>query len=111
MSEKDEAIVRRYYEEVFHAGKMDTLAANFSGVDHIEIHDLFSCGDKVAARWSWSGRHTTEFMGIPATNRLVTMKGIAIFRLAEGKIVELWQEMDIMGILQQVSAPSPAADR
>ena len=45
-------------------------------------------------------------MGIPATGRRVTVKGIAIFRLADGKIADLWQEMDIIGLLQQICAPT-----
>jgi hypothetical protein len=34
------------------------------------------------------------------------MKGIDIFRLAGGKIADLWQEIDVMGLLQQISAPT-----
>jgi predicted ester cyclase len=44
-------------------------------------------------------------MGIPATGQRITVKGIDIFRLAEGKIADLWQEMDLLGILQQISVP------
>ena len=84
---------------------MSLLAVSFSERNHIDVRDIFSTGDKVVARWSWRAKHTAEFMGIPATNRQITMKGIDIFRLAEGKIVDLWQEVDIMGILQQLSAP------
>jgi steroid delta-isomerase-like uncharacterized protein len=83
----------------------DMFAASFSDINPIVIHDTFSCGDKVVARWSWCGKHSAEFMGIPATNRQITMKGINIFRLREGKLADLWQQMDTMGILQQISAP------
>jgi predicted ester cyclase len=82
------------------------LAVSFSEMTHIVAHDMFSNGDKVVARWACSGRHTAEFMGLRATNRLLTMKGIHIFRLTEENIAELWQEIDIMGILQQISAPA-----
>lgn len=81
------------------------LASSFSEMNRIHIHDLFSCDDRVVARWSWSGKHTAEFMGIPATSCKITMKGIDIFRLSDGKITNLWQEIDMMGILQQISAP------
>jgi predicted ester cyclase len=43
-------------------------------------------------------------MGIPATGRRIRVKGIDIFRLAEGKIVDLWQEIDLLGIVRQISA-------
>jgi len=86
---------------------MGMLATSFRELTPIATDDLFSCGNKVVARWSSSGRHSAEFMGIPATGRCVTLKGIDLFRLREGKITNLWQEIDIMGILQQISAPLP----
>lgn len=82
------------------------LALSFGELTPIAAGDLFSHGDKVVARWASSGRHSAEFMGIPATGRRVTLKGIDIFRLREGKIADLWQEIDLMSILQQISAPT-----
>jgi predicted ester cyclase len=79
------------------------FAASFSDTTQIEAHEVISNGDKVVVRWSSTGRHTGEFMGIPATGQRVTLKGIDIFHLVEGKIVDLWQEMDLLGILQQIS--------
>ena len=83
------------------------FAASFSDTTSIEAHEVISNGDKVAVRWSSTGRQTGEFMGIPATGQRIRLKGIDIFRLAEGKIADLWQEMDILGILQQISALPP----
>jgi predicted ester cyclase len=83
------------------------FAASFSEINQLVIGDMISCNDKVVARWSWSGKHTAEFMGVPATDRHVTMKGIDIFRLTSGEIADLWQEIDFMGILQQIIAPAP----
>jgi predicted ester cyclase len=45
-------------------------------------------------------------MGIPATGRRVMLKGIDLFRLRDGKIASLWQEINLMGILQQITAPT-----
>src|SRR4051812_41192748 len=106
MSDTDEALIRRFYDDFFVAGKM-AIVASFSELTPIELRDFFGCGEKIAARWAWSGKHTAEFMGIPATQRHITVKGIDIFRLVGGQIVDHWQEMDIVGILQQISAPSP----
>lgn len=134
MSEKNKALIRRFYDDVFTAGKMNItaieqhlaenfvghdlppgldgragykkyvgmFAASFSDMTRIEAHEVIGNGDKIVVRWSSTGRHTGEFMGIPATGQRVTIKGIDIFRLAGGKIADLWQEMDIMGILQQI---------
>lgn len=84
------------------------FAASFSDMQHI-VHDMFGCDNKVVARWTWSGIHTAEFMGNPASNRQITVKGIDIFNLREGRIADLWQEIDILGVLRQISAPSPDA--
>jgi predicted ester cyclase len=47
-------------------------------------------------------------MGIPATGKLVTVTGTDIFRIAGGKIVELWQHWDQLGLLQQLGViPTP----
>ncbi|MBE7474006.1 MAG: hypothetical protein DPW09_04070 [Anaerolineae bacterium] len=83
------------------------LATSFSDTTRIEAHEIIGNGDKIVVRWSSTARHTGEFMGIPATHQRITLKGIDIFRLAEGKIADLWQEMDILGILQQISGPLP----
>jgi steroid delta-isomerase-like uncharacterized protein len=73
--------------------------------------DTIAEGDKVVNRWSFRGTHQGEFMGLPATNKPVTNSGIDIFRIANGKIVEVWQSTDQLGLLQQlgaIPAPGPA---
>src|SRR5690606_35897276 len=80
------------------------LAMSFGEIDHLVVCDIFSRDDKVVARWSWRGKHTAEFMGVPATHRQITIRGIDIFRLTGGVIVDLWQEIDMMRILQQIMA-------
>jgi steroid delta-isomerase-like uncharacterized protein len=72
------------------------------------VEDLVAEGDKVVARWTSTGTHDGEFMGIPPTGKRVTTSGITIFRLEGGKIVEEWSESDMLGMMQQVGAvPAP----
>lgn len=78
---------------------------SFRAVTPLEVCDLFSAGDKVVVRWSCTSRHSGEFMGFAATHRRITTRGIDIFRVRDGKIIELWQELDLLGLLQQISAP------
>src|SRR6266540_2979612 len=52
------------------------------------------------------GTHAGEFMGIPPTGKSVSMTGIAIYRIANGKIVEKWGEQDRLRMLQQLGASS-----
>ncbi len=74
----------------------------------ITIDISVSEGDIVATRWTGSGTHTGPLMGIPPTGRTVTVSGIDMCRVAGGRIVEYWQELDTLGMLQQVGAiPAP----
>jgi steroid delta-isomerase-like uncharacterized protein len=70
--------------------------------------DTIGAGDKVVILWSSTGTHNGVFMGIPPTGKPTTVTGIDIFRIAGGKLVELWQNWDQLGLLQQIGAiPAP----
>jgi predicted ester cyclase len=58
----------------------------------------------VVDRWTFSGTHSGEFMGAPATGKRVTVSGIDIFRVADGRLAELWQSWDQLGMMQQIGA-------
>jgi predicted ester cyclase len=73
-----------------------------------EIEDLIAEGDRVVVRLRASGTHTGELMGVPPTGKRVTMTGIAIYRLAGGRIVERWVEQGA-SILEQLGVAPPAA--
>ncbi len=74
----------------------------------ITHHDTFSAGDKVVIRWSARGTQTGEVMGVPPTGKQMQVTGIDIFRIADGKLVEFWQNWDQLGMLQQLGAlPTP----
>jgi predicted ester cyclase len=66
------------------------------------IEDLFAEGDKVVIRMTWVGTHTGEFYGQAATGRQVSVTSIGIDRVAGGKIVEGWGEVDMLGLYQQI---------
>ena len=71
------------------------------------IDDILAEGDKVVIRMTWSGTQQGEFMGVPATGKSVSFGVIDIIRIAGGKFVEHWGQMDSMGLMQQLGA-SPA---
>jgi steroid delta-isomerase-like uncharacterized protein len=72
------------------------------------IDDIIAEGDKVVIRQTWSGTHKGEFMGIPPTGKSVSFGVIDIIRIAGGKFVEHWGQMDSMGLMQQLGAiPTP----
>lgn len=71
---------------------------------HETTMSLIAEGDRVVHHWRSRATHRGEFRGIPPTNREVTMKGIEIFRVREGKITERWGVADSLGLLQQLGA-------
>ena len=76
----------------------------------VTIDDLIAEGDKVVVRTTWSGTHKGEFMGLAATGKGVSFGVIDIIRIAGGKFVEHWGQMDNMGMMQQLGVvPAPEA--
>jgi steroid delta-isomerase-like uncharacterized protein len=76
---------------------------------HVTIHQQFTEGDYVATRYTVSGTHEGDLMGTPPTGKDVAFTGITISRCRDGKIVEEWELVDTVGLLQQVGAlPEPA---
>jgi steroid delta-isomerase-like uncharacterized protein len=69
---------------------------------HVTIDDIMANGDMVTARFTTRGIHKGEFMGLPPTGKAITMTGIEIFRINEGKVTELWGEANRMGLMQQL---------
>jgi steroid delta-isomerase-like uncharacterized protein len=81
----------------------------FSDVE-VEIDDLIAEGDRVVDRITVRGRHQGEFMGIPASGKRFVMQEMHIARIVDGKIVERWTQVDMLGLLQQIGAmPAPSA--
>jgi steroid delta-isomerase-like uncharacterized protein len=66
------------------------------------VEDIIAEGDKVAFRWTATGTQKGEYMGIPPTGKQVTMTAIMIERFADGKVVEDWESLDNLGMLQQL---------
>jgi steroid delta-isomerase-like uncharacterized protein len=69
---------------------------------HQTIEDMVGEGDKVACRWSGRATHQGELMGIAATGKAITITGIVIYRVANGKIQEEWDYSDVLGLMQQL---------
>ena len=133
MTEANTAVVRRLVEGVLNHGQTGLLA-ELVAADHVghdplgdhygreglriavaeyraafpdlsvTVEDLVAEGDKVAHRFTLRGTHAGPFMGIPATGRAVAATGIAIDRLAAGKLAESWVSLDALGLLRQLGA-------
>jgi steroid delta-isomerase-like uncharacterized protein len=69
---------------------------------HSDLHQLVAEDDVVVERFTASGTHQGELMGVPGTGRTVALRGINIFRISDGKIIERWGQVDQLGLLQQL---------
>jgi steroid delta-isomerase-like uncharacterized protein len=71
---------------------------------HWAIEDTIAEKDKVVACWTLSGTHKGDFMGIPATNKKVSVGGMTIHHIAGGKIMDSHTNWDALGMMQQLGA-------
>ncbi len=70
------------------------------------VHDTIAEGDKICFRWSFEGKHAGDGLGLAPTGRRVTTTGISIVHVKDGKLIEGWQNWDMLGLLEQIkSAP------
>ena len=132
----NKSVSRRLIDEVFNRGKLDLVdelldedftvhvsggatdrdafkemvAAYRTGFPDYQctIHDQIAEGDQVVTRWTFRGTQAGQLMGIPPTGKRVTVTGIAIDRVAGGKVVESWLELDVNRMPQDLGiAPPP----
>ena len=76
---------------------------------HFTVEDVIAEGDKVVVRWSLRGTHLGDYQGRSPTGMTVTVTGMSLFRLADGKIQEVSVSMDRLGQWQQLGwLPEPA---
>jgi len=130
-AEENKAIVRRFFEEgpskgnlnvadellssdfILHVplpsspgieGINEVITACRAAFEHLNVtvEDMIAEGNTVAARFTARGIHKGNFMGLHATEKPVTMTGIEIFLIKDGKIVELWGEANLLGLMQQL---------
>jgi len=66
------------------------------------IHDAFTQGQNEVTRWTVAGTHKGELAGIPPTGRSISVDGISIARVADGKIIESWNNWDALGMMRQL---------
>lgn len=137
-TDQSRAVVERLHREIFQQGKMkllDEIVAEdyvvhtptgdqtreehfgqelpkfLQAFPDLEFHpeDRLAEGDKVVTRFHFTGTHRGEFAGIPPTGAQITLPGIVIERVENGKVVETWVQRNDMWLMQQLGArPAPA---
>ena len=132
------AVIGRFLEEVINQGRLEVadeiVEENFVELDplpgqrqgreglkeviamlrsafpdmHWVVDETISSDDKVVTRFTWTGTHRGNFMGIPATDRPVKVRGVVIDRLSAGKMADSRILMDNVSMLQQLGVmPAP----
>jgi predicted ester cyclase len=135
--ETNKAIIRRFMEAVLNGrdlGVIDEIVAE-DYLDHVAFpgqepgrrgvkrrisyllaaldprwtpHDFIAEGDRVVARWSLTGTHRGEFLGLQPTGKEFTFQVLEIYRIKDGMMAEHWNVVDMFGFLQQIGAiPAP----
>jgi steroid delta-isomerase-like uncharacterized protein len=77
---------------------------------HCAVEEIIAERDMVAHRWSGTGTHEGEYMGLSPSGKKIALTGIVFSRVVDGKIVEEWSNGDDLGILQQIGV-LPAMER
>ena len=120
--EANKALLRRYYQEVLNQGNLSVIDQLFAS-DLVEsfkqavtmsraafpdlqvtIEDQIGESDRVVTRWTAQGTHKGPFLGVPPTNKPVTVTAIHIHQVTDGRIVRLWEEINLLGVMQQLGA-------
>ena len=134
--ENNKAVIRRLIEEVYNEGNLDVVDEVMApdvfdhaavpehqhGIEafkhviqwvraissdvYFDIDDIIAEGDKVAVRMTASGTHTGPLRGIPPTGKSFSVDYVHWFRIADGKVAELWAVRDDLGRLQQLGVIS-----
>ena len=74
---------------------------------HATIDDLVAEGDKVVVRYTVEGTQQGQLPGVPPTGKRFQTSAICIYRLAEGKVAENWEQADLLGLMQQLGVGPP----
>ena len=90
----DKVEVERFYRSIFAAFNSPQLIFN----------DILESGDSVTIRFTMTGTHMSEFMGVPSTGRTIALPGITILRFEGDTVVERWSSADMLGLLVQLGA-------
>jgi steroid delta-isomerase-like uncharacterized protein len=134
MSAENEALLRRWFEEVWNKGRSEAIDEMFApdGIAHglgdtqvigpeafkgfhatfkgafpdikISVDDILSQGDRVAVRFTIRATHRGDHLGVPASGREVTVPAMSIVRCKNGQIAEGWNTVDMLGMMQQIDA-------
>lgn len=78
---------------------------------NVRLHEIIAEGDLVGVRGTMRCRHEGTFLDVPGTGHELSWTGLAIFRIADGKIAERWFNSDSISIVRQLGLAPVAPGR
>ena len=135
MSADNKRLVNRIYDEAISSGMYDVInelaAPNFkahglplpvngpegfrnsietfrSGFPdlYMLVEEQIADGDRLSNQGYITGTHRAEFLGVPASGEQIKVNVISIWRFEEGKLAEIWLQLDLLSLMQQIGAVS-----
>ncbi len=68
----------------------------------VTYEDLIETEDTVTGRWTATATHTGNLPGLAPTGTPIAISGITIYRFSGDQICEAWEELDMLGMWQQL---------
>lgn len=111
--DKDISLIMSPENVVGLANVKDFYTQYVTGFSNIEftIVDIFGQNENIVKHWRFKGIHTGEFFGIPATGKAVSLEGVTLVKMKNGKIIREQDFMDNMVFLQQLGLASASENR
>lgn len=87
------------------AAYLGTVGAFRAALGNLQlaVDDLLTDEDRVVLRWTITGVHHGELLGLAPTQRPVMVRGMTFARLAQGRLIESWTNWDRFGVIRQLS--------
>jgi predicted ester cyclase len=86
----------------------DRITATFSEM-RINVEDTIAEGEEICIRWTCTGKHTGDALGVAPTSETIHITGISIMKVVGTKFVESWQNWDMLGMMQQIKSAGKSA--
>ncbi len=77
---------------------------------HLREDALFGDESRVCARWRLCGRHVGEFMGLPASNREISVEQCEVYEFRDGKVATVWTYGDMGSLFRQIATDALEGD-
>ena len=69
-----------------------------------EVNDIIEADDTLVSRYTYRGRHTGAFLGVPPSGAQIELHSIDIWRVRDGRLQDHWDELNTLEFFQQIGA-------